>query len=71
MLSGFRIAALDRVAIEAAYESDLPDFEDALQFAAAEESKVDAIVTRNKKHFRQPDIPVWNPEEAVEAIRKA
>jgi len=44
--------------------------EDALQFAAAEESKVDAIVTRNKKHFRQRDIPVWSPEEAVEAIQR-
>jgi predicted nucleic acid-binding protein len=71
MLGGFRIAALDPGAIDAAYESELPDFEDALQFAAAQEAKVDAIVTRNKKHFRQPLIPLWSPEEAVDAIREA
>lgn len=70
MLAGFRIAALDRVAIEAAYDSELPDFEDALQFLAADRATVDAIVTRNKKHFRQSKIRVLSPEEAIDAIRE-
>ena len=63
MLRGFRVASLDGAAIEAAYASELPDFEDALQLAAAAEVQADAIVTRNKRHFRQRQIAVFDPEE--------
>lgn len=70
LLRGFRIAALDGAAIDAAYASELPDFEDALQFAAAESAQADAIVTRNKKHFRQRQVPVFDPEELLDTIRQ-
>jgi len=70
ILRRFRIVPLDAAAVEAAYGSALPDFEDALQFAAARATNVDAIVTRNKKDFRQRHIPVFNPEEALEALRR-
>jgi hypothetical protein len=70
MLRGFSIVSLDGVAVNAAYGSPLPDFEDALQFTAARAARVDAIVTRNKKDFRQHHIPVFSPEEAIEAMRR-
>jgi predicted nucleic acid-binding protein len=56
---------------ERADGSSLADFEDALQFAAASAVHVDAIVTRNKKHFRQRRIPVVDPEQALAAMTKA
>ena len=41
----------------------LPDFEDMLQYKAAEAAGCDAIVTRDKKrHFPQEGIPVLSPE---------
>ena len=43
--------------------SDMPDFEDMLQYKAAEAAGCDAIVTRDKKrHFPQEGIPVLSPE---------
>lgn len=69
VLRGFRIVALDDAAIRAAYRSGLADFEDALQFAAAGAARVDAIVTRNKRHFRQRHICVLDPEQALDAIK--
>ncbi|MBR2237724.1 MAG: PIN domain-containing protein [Prevotella sp.] len=43
--------------------SDMPDFEDMLQYKAAEAAGCDAIVTRDKKrHFPQKGIPVLSPE---------
>jgi predicted nucleic acid-binding protein len=55
-------------AIEQAYTTALPDFEDALQLEAAKAAHVDVIVTRNKKHFRQQAVRVFNPEEFVEQV---
>ena len=46
----------------------LPDFEDALQLEAAKAAHVDVIVTRNKRHFRQQEVRVLNPEEFVEQM---
>lgn len=68
LLRGFHITALDGAAIEVGYASVLPDFEDALQVAAAHAAQADAIVTRNKKHFRQREITVFAPEELLDTI---
>jgi len=65
ILRDFTIVPLTGEAIESAYTTRLPDFEDALQFAAAKVAKVDAFVTRNKKHFRQHKVQVLTPEEFV------
>jgi len=49
--------------LDLAYQSVLPDFEDAIQFYSAREAKVDSIITRNTKDFRQKEITVLTPEE--------
>ena len=66
ILWGFAIVPLTGEAIEVAYAAPLPDFEDVLQLEAAKAVKVDAIITRNKKHFRQREVRVLSPEELVE-----
>lgn len=48
--------------LELAYRSMLPDFEDAIQFYSAKEARVDYIITRNTKHFRQKEITVLTPK---------
>lgn len=40
--------------------SDMPDFEDMLQYQAAVAAECDYIVTRNEKHFPQEQIPIVN-----------
>ena len=66
ILRGFAIVPLTGEAVEVAYAASLPDFEDVLQLEAAKAAKVDALITRNKKDFRQKEVRVLNPEELVE-----
>ena len=58
-----KTAAMDDDQVTEALCSSLPDFEDMLQYKAAEASKCDVIVTRDKKrHFPQGGIPILAPE---------
>ena len=69
ILLNWTVVPLTGEAMEHAYTAILPDFEDALQFEAAKAAHVDAIVTRNKKHFRQQAIKVITPEEFTEQVQ--
>ena len=64
----FEIVALTRQIVFDALDSPLPDFEDNLQFYSAKEMQVDYIITRNKKHFIQQEVPVVTPEEFLHLI---
>lgn len=46
------------------------DFEDNVQIASALQFGLDAVVTRNKKHFDSGRIDVFTPEEFIEAHRR-
>ena len=41
------------------------DYEDAIMIAAAMRSKMDAIVTSDKRHFRKSPVLVYTPSEFV------
>lgn len=47
----------------------LPDFEDAMQVAAARASGAERIVTRNTSDYRDAPIPAVEPGEALESLR--
>lgn len=49
--------------IELALASDFKDFEDAIQFYTALENNSEAIITRNKKDFKNNLIPVFSAKE--------
>lgn len=68
ILRNWVVMPLTGEAIARAYTTPLPDFEDALQMEAAAAAQVDAIVTRNKRHFRQQATAVLSPEEFVEQM---
>ena len=59
-----KIAPMDDEQVSDALCSDMPDFEDMLQYEAALGAKCDVIVTRDKKrHYPQNGIiPVLSPE---------
>jgi predicted nucleic acid-binding protein len=44
------------------------DFEDAIQYHIAKENKCDLIISRNLKHYKKFDLPVFNAEELLRKI---
>ena len=44
-------------------DENFPDFEDGLQYYSAIENQVDIIITRNKKDFKNSEIPVLTAKE--------
>jgi predicted nucleic acid-binding protein len=62
-----KVLPLDDKAIELALASNFNDFEDGLQYYIAVANEADVIITRNKKDFKNSEIPVLT---AGEYIRK-
>jgi predicted nucleic acid-binding protein len=55
--------------ISNALNSGLKDFEDSIQFyTALSNMKIESIVTRNPRDFKNNDISVFTPEEALRII---
>ncbi len=46
-----------------ALSSDISDFEDAVMTETAIRSKMDCIITRNKKDYTKAEIPIYDPIE--------
>ncbi|HPY41420.1 MAG TPA: PIN domain-containing protein [Thiolinea sp.] len=63
LLQLFEVAAVDYPVIQAAIESDIKDFEDAVLYEAAKRAGALGIVTRNKGDFSPVDLPIYLPDE--------
>jgi predicted nucleic acid-binding protein len=61
-----RVLAVDEKIIDLALASTFADFEDAIQYFAAAEWNLDAIVTRNRRDYKASKIAVVNAEECLE-----
>lgn len=61
-----QISTMDAKQCHNALFSQMPDFEDMLQFESAYAAGCDVILTRNKKHFPQDLIQVLTPDEFFE-----
>ena len=48
-----------------ALQTEWEDYEDALQYATAQTSASDCIITRNKRDYSRSDLPVYTPEELL------
>lgn len=58
--------------IKSSLSSDFKDFEDAIQYyTAISTKKTSAIVTRDTKDYKQSNLAVLTPEEAVGLIESA
>jgi predicted nucleic acid-binding protein len=53
----------DKITELALSDNDFPDFEDGLQYYSAIENRIDVIITRNKKDFKNSKIPVLTAKE--------
>jgi predicted nucleic acid-binding protein len=57
------ILKVDSDIVKSALTSDFKDFEDAIQYFAAQEHKnVDCVITRNIKDYKDGSLPVMTPE---------
>ena len=54
--------------VDRAVNSTFPDFEDALQIYSAENAVMDIIVTRNIEHFKDSNLSVLKPVEAISLL---
>jgi len=60
-----RVLATDEEVIDRALASSFTDFEDAIQYYTAVEHEMSALVTRNRKHYRDSKIPILDAEECI------
>ena len=56
------ILRVEEQTIRNALASGFPDFEDSIQYyCACDFKKIDVIITRNIKDYKNPDIPIMTP----------
>ncbi len=69
LLEYIQITSINQDIIKQSLKSRHKDFEDAIQIISAYSiEKIDCIVTRNIKDFRECEIPVLSPDELVTRI---
>jgi predicted nucleic acid-binding protein len=62
------VCLVDRAILEAAFASNLRDFEDAVQLACAMASRLDAIITRNPQDFAGATLQILSTSELLESL---
>ena len=59
---------MDEKTVDTALESEFSDFEDALQYYAAEKHGIDFIITRNKKDYARGGLRVVTAQEYMDMV---
>lgn len=62
------IAGVDKDVISNALNSDMKDFEDAVQTETAKQNDIKIVITRNKKDFENSGLEIYSPEEYIKKI---
>ena len=69
ILDYLNVVAIDQDVIKKGLKSKHKDFEDALQIISAYSiEKLDCIVTRNIRDFKDAEIPILTPEELTKHL---
>jgi len=74
ILSKFRILCdvsdINKINIDKSLSSGFNDFEDAVQYYSALHHNCSIFITRNKKDFKDTDLPIMTPLEFLLSINK-
>ena len=62
------VLSMDEGIVDKSLESSFSDFEDAMQYYAAEAQEMDFIVTRNKRDYRKGKITAVNARELIDLL---
>ncbi len=68
LTSLFTVVDLRETDLTKAVDLEFPDYEDALQSVCASRAKVNYIVTRNIKDFRNSAVPAIKPSELFDRL---
>lgn len=68
LLKIFHIAPVNRAVLEDAIDSKFKDSEDSVLYQSAKHSRLDAILTRNQKDFKNSMLPVYTPKELLNSL---
>jgi predicted nucleic acid-binding protein len=68
LLSLVEIAPVGRAVLESAMKSKISDYEDAVVCEAALLVDADAVITRDRKHFKNAPLPVYSSQEIVKLL---
>ena len=69
LLTITQITTISKKDVVLALNSNFTDLEDALQhFSAVSHAKIDVILTKNIKDYKNSEIPVMSPETYLETI---
>jgi predicted nucleic acid-binding protein len=63
-----KVLSVESDIIDLALDSDITDFEDAIQHLIAKRNHLDAIVTRNVKDYKRSDIPVLTAADFLNTL---
>jgi len=69
LLQLFNIADVNKNILLKSLQNNGKDFEDSVIYTSAEYFKVDFIITRDKKGFKQSNIKVKQPKEFLDAYK--
>jgi len=68
ILKIFQVSIVDKLCLEAALKSKISDYEDAVLNESADRERVEGIVTRNTKDFKNSQLNIYNPEELLKIV---
>jgi len=69
LIGSIQVIGVDKSTIEAAIASGMTDFEDAVQAAAAKDSDIGIVITRDKTGFHHCGLQVYTPEEFLATLK--
>jgi hypothetical protein len=62
---------VDERVLDLALASTFKDFEEAIQYYTAFTNDLDAVVTRNKRHYREAKLPILDARECFELFGRS
>lgn len=62
------VIGVDKDIVIQALESDIPDFEDAIQVFSAKSNSIDLVITRNVTDFASSGMKVLTPRELIQKL---
>lgn len=68
LLKIFHVAPVNRAVLVDAIDSNFSDYEDSVLHQSANHSRLDAILTRNQKGFKNSTLPVYTPKELLNSL---
>ncbi len=70
LLTLLKVTAVDEKTMLLAANADFKDFEDSIQYYAAQNDAVDYLITRNKIDYKITDLTVCTPDEYLSVYHK-